>query len=156
MFITNEAHRLRIPSLLGGPQQTQWMAVELALNSPWFLVTFKELEVDSTSETREYFSFHRSVLVDSIESVERLIQSNHSDQIQFVSIQIFTPGYMNGTNEWKMETLDSVQEGHHPDFESYSVDVFVTSDGHRYSHLMGELPIDELSLGEIRFKAPRK
>lgn len=130
------------------------MAVELALSRPWFIVSFEEKEADSSAESEDYLSFKRTMLVDSITSVEQMIRSDTSGLVKFESVQICTPGYMNGTNGWKVEILDSVQEAHHPDLNGHVVDMFVTSEGRKYSHCMMGFPIDELSPGEIRFKAP--
>lgn len=154
MFITNEAHRSKFSSLIGGPQQSHWMAIELALSHPWFIVSFKERETAARADSEDYLFFKRTMLVDSIASVEQLIHSDTSGLVKFESVQICTPGYMNGTNGWKVEILDSVQEVHHPDFDGHAVDMFVTSEGHKYSHFMSELPLDQVSPGEIRFKAP--
>lgn len=155
MFITNEAHRSKFSSLLGGPQQSHWMAIELGLSRPWFIVSFEEREADSSAESEEFLSFKRTMLVDNIASVEQLIRSDANGLVKFEYVQICTPGYMNGTNGWRVEILDTVQEAHHPDFDGHAVDMFVTSEGRKYSHCMTELPIDELLPGEIRFKAPR-
>jgi len=155
MFITNEAHRSKFSSLLGGPQQSHWMAIELGLSRPWFIVSVEEMEAGSSAESEEYLSFKRTMLVDSIASVEQLIRSDTNGLVKFEYVQICTPGYMNGTNGWRVEILDSVHEAHHPDFGGHAIDLFVTSEGHKYTHCMTELPIAELLPGEIRFKAPR-
>lgn len=154
MFITNEAHRSKFSALFGETKQAHWAAVELALNHPWFLVNFKQFEDDPIADSEDNFSISRTMLVDCISSVEQLIQSNSSELFKFESVQIVTPGHMNGTCEWKMETLDLVRTAHHPDYDGHSVDMYVTTEGHKYTHCMLGLPVDELSLGETWFQAP--
>ncbi len=154
MFITSQAHRSASSSLISLPGQAHWKVVELALNVPWFIVRFTETEWDRRAVPAQYFSITRSLLVDSIRTVEQMIDSTSNEQVKFESVEIVLPGYMNGTKDWKVEMLESVHPATHPAADNFSVDVFVTSDGRRFFDRMLEIPIDELVHGETRFKAP--
>lgn len=154
MFATNQAHLSPLSSLMGNTENSHWIAVELAFSRPWFLVSLKEFEADSGSDPEEDFSVTRTIFVDSIGSVEQLIESDTNGLVKYESVQICTPDHMNGTSGWKLEPLDSVQTAHHHEFQGHTLDVFVTLDGHKYAHSMLGTPIEDLILGDVWFKAP--
>ncbi len=150
MFITNQAHKSPLSGLLGGSSRSHWLAVELALHHPWFLVSFDEFE----SNPVDAFSVRRTMMIHSVEALEQLVHESDPGLFKFDSVSIVTPGHVNGTDQWQMHLLDSIRTAEEPEAQGQTVDVFETRGGARYACSMLGTSIEDLHIGEVRFQAP--
>lgn len=150
MFITNQVHKSPLSDLFGDSSLSHWSAVELALHRPWFLVSFREFESNSS----DAFSLGRTIMINSVEALEQLIQGSDDELFKFDSVHIVTPGHVNGTDRWQMDLLDSIRTADEPGAEGQTVDVFETKNGARYAQSMLGTSIEDLRVGGVRFQFP--
>lgn len=98
MFETYEAARLPgLPSF--GQNTTRWAFIAQASNREWFYVTHQYFQAgDASSVCSQQF------LIPDVIGLMSLVRSDTPDA--FVrSVQLVTPGWMNGSEEWCMEPL---------------------------------------------------
>lgn len=150
MFVTHTSAKSPIPSLFGDSSYGHWHSVELALHSPWFLASFRQRDSDADGE----YELNRTVLLTSLDSVAHLVQEGNRGVISFDSLQIVTPGRLNGSNDWKMEHLLAVWLAHEPNAPGQFAEVFETEGGARYSNSMNGTSIDELKPETLVLRAP--
>src|SRR5674476_169082 len=94
MFVTHQAHKSPLSGLFGDSSLSHWSAVELALQRPWFLVSFREFESNSS----DAFSCGRTMMINSVEALEQLIHGSDDELFELDSVHIVTPGHVNGTD----------------------------------------------------------
>lgn len=152
MFITNTAFRSPISGLFGNDSETYWHAAELALQHSWFLVTFIQAE----SDDEDAYEVGRTMLVSSMSEVEQLAYQNSGGLLRLDSVQVITPGHVNGTEQWKMDPLRAVWAAEEPSVEGQIAQIYETSAGLKYVCSMLGTPIDELKTQTLRFRAPAK
>ncbi len=152
MFITHATSKSAISGLFGESSFERWHDVELALDVPWFLVSFRHVEIDDDG----VFEVGRTLLFTSLEAVENLVRRSNDGVIKFDSVQVITPGHVNGSSDWKMDPLRVVWSAKEPNTEGQTADVFETIEGSRYAHSMLGTPIERLNLEGVRFKAPTR
>lgn len=152
MFITNNAFKSPVSDLLADSSDTYWQATELALHHPWFLVAFRQLETCDD----DYFEFGRTMLLSNVSEVEQLIQQDSGGRLLFDSIQVITPGHVNGTDQWKMEPLHAVWSAQDPSFKGQTMDVYETVAGVKYANSKLGTSIDELEIETLRIRFPSK
>lgn len=150
MFITNDAFRSPISNLLGDPSEQYWVAAELALRHPWFLVTLRHTEALDDEDA----VITRTMLLSNVKDVERLAHPETDGPMQFESVFVITPGHLNGTEEWKMEPLNAVWVAEEPSATSQVVEIYETKGGVKYARSMLETPIEELLNETLRFRFP--
>ncbi|WP_296699197.1 hypothetical protein [Rhodoferax sp.] len=151
MFITNNASRSPVSNLLGDPAAHYWGAAELALCRPWFLVTFLHTE---SIDGEDAFSRTRTMLLSNVEDVESMAQQETGGSLQFESVQVITPGHLNGTGGWKMEPLDSVWTAEEPSVAGQVVEIYETKAGVKYAVSMLGTPVDELRKETLWLRFP--
>lgn len=104
MFITYDEHKVPLP-LLWGNSSTHWKAAELALQRVWFVVSVAQ--TDSRDDSDGYPICH-TMLIFNMVDLEALAPAAAVSDVQLESVLIVTPGYINGTGQWKMEPLKAL------------------------------------------------
>jgi hypothetical protein len=152
MFITNTAFKHPMSSLfLTDPGEKYWMAVELALHKPWFVVAVCENE--STDKGDELCRM-KTVLVDNVSDVQNLAEQDADAAPQLESAQIVTPGHINGTGAWKMELLSAVWVADEPAAPGRIVEICETATGAKYVTSSCTTPLCELENLTLRYRFP--
>ncbi|MHB8949715.1 MAG: hypothetical protein ACYC4S_11705 [Rhodoferax sp.] len=150
MFITHLPHKSPMSGLFGDSSKSHWLAVELAMQLPWFLVSYREFESNSVDAS----SVGRTIMVHTVEALEQLVQESDGGLFKFDSVYIITPGHVNGTDQWQMDLLDCIRTADEPEAPGQVVDVFETRGGARYACSMLETSIEDLRIGAVRFQSP--
>ena len=151
MFITRENYKSPISALLTGKGEAGWTATELALQRIWFLVHIEESEHDGHGVV----ATPRTMLLFDLKSVEDLMGSNNRDGHRLKSVYIVTPGYINGSDNWKMDQLRAVWQGRERiEDEEIPMDIFETVSGKRYPEMFGSLSSEELATDNLKFHLP--
>ncbi len=150
MFITHASNRSHISSLFADPSHGHWRSVELGLHSPWFLVSFRQNDSDADGE----YEVNRTVLLTCIDTVAQFVQESHRGTINLDSVQVATPGRLNGSGHWKIEHLIAVWLSNEPDAPGQFAEIFETAGGAMYSNSMIDTSIDELKPETLVFRAP--
>lgn len=94
MFRTYKHAELELPNLFSGEYQV-WHFVELGLHRPWFYAGTREGKGDDVLVTMK--------MIPNIEVLECLL-NEHAD-VEIESLQVVSPGYINGSSGWMMESL---------------------------------------------------
>ena len=151
MFITNNAFRSPISGILGNPDEQYWAAAELSLHQPWFLVTFRHSEL---IEGADAFEITRTILLSHVKDLERWAQQQSDGSLQLESVQVITPGHINGAHAWKMDSLEAVWTAEEPSVAGQAVEIYETTAGVKYAQSLLETPITELHNETLRYRFP--
>lgn len=124
MFDTYDGGELYFPPGLRDEKNKSWWYVELSLNLTWFLI-----KVEIYGSGHEY-PVRRTLLFSTIDHVVDFTSDNN---VNILEIYLCTPGYVNGSGEWKMDLLKKVVRGKcndekHPDI----ISIYRTNDGLDY------------------------
>jgi hypothetical protein len=152
MFISHIAYRSPVSDFFAGKAETYWRAVELSLFTPWFMVSFRQSE----SDVDDGFEVGRTLLLSDVLSADQFFAQDHGPRIKIDSVQIVTPGHMNGSDHWKMDTLRAAWSAQEPGEEGQTADLYETCDGKWYAHSMLGTPIKDLKSRSIRFVYPSR
>ena len=120
MFITNEASNIFNPFSPKENKEYIWSNVSLRLHIPWFYIVY--------SVEGEYGTHSSMVLV---ASVVHLIDLNNDDQINIQQAYLVSPGYVNSTDQWRIEPIKEIFSGIEPEYEQMSY-IYVLENGGRY------------------------
>lgn len=149
MFITNTAFRSPVSNLFGGSSETYWLAAELAAQHPWFLVTVHQLE----SADDDSIAISRTILISDVITLEQFVRANSGSLVSIGSVQLITPGHINGSDQWQMDKLRAVWTAEEPSTTGQTTDVFETAAGRKYAYSMLGTSVDDLQLGTVRFRS---
>lgn len=147
MLFTVDSQRSRLYAPLAAPGEAYWRSAEVCLHRPWFLVTI--LDGDEGSH-----ELRRTMLVFDVESLDALSAHASRGEWRMVSIELVTPGHMNGTGFWQMQHLVRIEQYEEPQHEGQMAAVYVTADGGHVVESAIGTRLHELSSPELRFVAP--
>lgn len=148
MFCTKNADKSPLSVLASTPGETYWVAAQLVQNTPWFMVTARQAL--PTGE-KDAMMFGGTMLFGRIEEVERMMASHAQGHLEIESILVVTPGFINGTQSWKMEPLKAVWMAEEPSAPGRRViEIYETDEGVKYS--MYGTPSEALNHHMLRFR----
>lgn len=150
MFITQKSSKSPFSELLGGASHEHWNEVELALQSTWFVVALRQVESNSGGA----IEIARTLLLSSVREVEKIAEQTVDGPTRLVSIHVVTPGFVNGSDEWKMNQLRAIWSAEDPKEPGQRVEIFETNDGAKYTNSAFGSAIDDLKIKAIRFRSP--
>lgn len=136
--------------LLGEAGCTYWPTVELGLQQMWFLMSVSEAQ-QSDGGT---FDITRTMLFSGFHYVEQFLKAYESKEIRLKSIQIVTPGHINGTNSWAMEVLAKIWHAQEPDEPTHNALVFETKSGRCFTDSKVGTPVEAFSVDSLKYAAP--
>ncbi|MVW84789.1 hypothetical protein EI969_02290 [Pseudomonas sp. PB101] len=96
MFITNRQAEVKGAEVLLEPGHQGWHLVQQHLMSPWFHTTIARCE--------DSLEIHDVVFVDSMQALTALLELTEVG-VQVKSVQLVSPGWLNGSGDWRMERL---------------------------------------------------
>lgn len=99
MFITNRQAEVIGSQATLEPGHQGWHFVQQQLISPWFHITIAKC-VDGAE-------FHELVFVDSLQALASILDLSEIG-VQVKSLRLVSPGWLNGTGDWRMDTLQRV------------------------------------------------
>ncbi|MFM2407782.1 MAG: hypothetical protein RL358_524 [Pseudomonadota bacterium] len=112
MFHTHSSSELELPPGLAPHGTRSWYWVELPLQLPYFCVS---IGIDGKEGLRRQF------IVDHIKDVLTLLSTQAEKNTINHEVGLISPGYMNGTDFYKMGRIKEAWE---------------SSDGHKYKYVM--------------------
>lgn len=101
MFITNRQAEVKGSNIMLEPGHQGWHFVQPHLMSPWFHTTIARFE--DGLEIRDV------VFVDSLQSLTSILELAEAG-VQVKSVQLVSPGWLNGAGDWRMEVLMEVAQ----------------------------------------------
>jgi len=96
VFITNRQAEVKGSQVMLEPGHQGWHFVQQDLISPWFHTTVVRCE--------NSLEFHDVVFVDSLQALTPLLELTEAG-VQVKSVRLVSPGWLNGTGDWHMDTL---------------------------------------------------
>ncbi len=101
MFITHRKAEVRGSLALLEPDHQGWHFVQQHLMSPWFHTTISRYE--------EGLELQDVVFVDNLQGLISILELREIGQ-QVKSVQLVSPGWLNGAGDWRMEMLVEVSQ----------------------------------------------
>lgn len=151
MFFTYTPWKSKLHDAFCAPNQQCWFSVELALNSPWYLMTANHTE---RLEDREVAVYRRNIMVSQVCELERLAQLEGQSDLKFESAMIVLPELINGKETWTMEPLVAVWEAEEPDAPGAIVEICETKSGAKYVTTFCACSLEELTNQTLRYRFP--
>lgn len=147
MFNTKEDFRSPLSALMSVEGDTSWLAAELALDVPWFMVVFLQPEpVGHDALIR-----NRTMMFAHLQDVESLLALHAKGQVKVVSVLVVTPGRINGSERWKMEPLKAVWMAQEPSVSGpHTGEIYETDEGVKYTRY--GTPSEKLKNPVLRFR----
>ena len=134
MFVTVDEAKMNLPSSLVEQGQHYWTSVQMRLQNAWFLVVYEvacEDEEDRMRATVFVTSSHDVVQISRIFAVKQ--------------VSLVTPGWMNKSGGWKMESLSEMWLASEPAAKGGgSATLCVTASGIQRVISFLETPAEEL------------
>ncbi len=125
MFETHDSAELPIPPGLGDPGIRMWSYVVCRLFVPWIHVVRRV----NHEEDGEPYALHETLF---LTHVEQLLQLQGDPEVKIVTIDLVSPGHLNGSDRWKLEPLAEIWEGIEPGTDVQMAHVYVLKNGARY------------------------
>jgi hypothetical protein len=132
MFITHKPAEIFLGAYLGDDSTQYWQYVEQTTHCPWFYVKVGRQQGSETLTSM--------VLIPSISALEQLLNEQGAD-IRLSDVQLVSPGYLNGSDGWKMERLLELRETV-DDIRAGAVYVYSLEGGHIYTEDLGSCSSD--------------
>lgn len=150
MFLTRTSYLSPISAMFTGNDEQIWEATELALQKIWFLANVEVKDEDGHWCTG-------TILITNLQIVEPLLQPGRDSKARLSSVNIVTPGHINGSGNWHMERLCAVWQGHEMvDDEAIPTDIFETVSGKKYAAAFCNLSVEDLADGStLKYQLPK-
>ena len=149
MFITYEELRSPAAGLLAGGEDG-WTGVELALEAPWFIVSFAPILADEKTPGWSHFE---TMLYSQVSDVESIVRWDSRKTVHHFEIHVVTPRHLNLTQHWKTERLVAVWTAEDPESQS-KVTLLEVKGGTRYPEMVGHGYGRKFGEAVLRFKVP--
>lgn len=151
MFFTYTPWKSKIHDIFCAPNQQYWLGVELALKTPWFLMTVSQTELVMGSEV---VVFRRDIMVGNVADVEQMAQQEGDRLQKLESAMIVIPSWINGTRTWTMEPLVAVWVAVEPDAPGALVEICETQSGAKFVTTFGACALENLTNETLRYRFP--
>jgi hypothetical protein len=144
MFITDEAAKMPVPSVLfGGQESSYWGYVKQHLHTPWFYCVYAQ----------EYEDGGKFMDMIHLSHPTQLEQLSLVSGIEVVEVQVVLPSHMTNQDKWIMSPLASIWEGEVPEDDSTEL-VYITSDGQRFCTNQQITKEDQLADKRLFYQSP--
>lgn len=120
MFETKDTARL--PCFIANEGEHLWSWVGIILQYAWFQVTYKITADDDLDFTETMF----------LSQVSQLVEMTTLDNVSIEFVDLVSPGYMNGSERWKMEPLSEIWLCASDEWPNQQEYVFLLESGSRY------------------------
>ena len=98
MFGTMDSTEIVIPSMPLTDGTHIWTSVNLNMHVHWLYVTYQAQYDDDTKLVEIIF----------LTEAEQLLEISLNEKIQIIEVYLVSPGYVNGSNSWKMEKVKEI------------------------------------------------
>jgi len=134
MFVTVDESKINLPFPLVEKGQHYWTSVQMRLQHAWYLVDYEVCSDDGDDYMRA------TVFVTSSQDVAEISVVSRVRRVSLV-----TPGWMNESDGWEMESLSELWQGWEPAAKGgASATVCVTESGIKRVIGLLETPVEEL------------
>ena len=139
MFLTTDANKHPLSSAYGKGNHI-WVAAEVQLRLPLFMVEFSHHEVDDDGID---FALLRTLLLARGDDVLKLV-SDLAPQNSLKSVALLTPTTGDPGSTWSIDQLTGIWEAEDPSDSHIKLKVFSKADGSYYVDSMSEIAASQL------------
>ena len=139
MFLTNDTNKHPLSSAYGKGNHV-WIATEVQLRLPLFMVEFAHHEVDDDGDD---FSLLRTLLLARGDDVLKLV-SDLASQKTLKSVALLTPASRDAGSAWSIDRLTAIWEAEDPSDSHIKLKVFSKADGSYYVDSMSDITTSQL------------
>ena len=136
MFETVDSAEVMMPSILLPEGKHAWSNVSLRIHILWFYVVYRIKYEDDTELTNVIF----------LTTAEQINEMVFVEKCQLLDVYLVSPGYINGTNNWKMEKIKQVWEA---TIQCDELDtrgrIYILEDNSEYKHSYQTIENDEIT-----------
>lgn len=122
------------------------------MKQTWFLVSTSNPEF---SEDIGPDLQGRTFILFKSRDVQSLLELANFGQFTCDSIQVVSPGHINGSSGWQVEHLIAVWLAEEPEIAGEKVEIYEVDSGGLYSRSMLGTPAEDLIHKTLAFKVPR-
>lgn len=141
MFETHDIAEVPIHSLIADDGARLWQYVALRIHIPWFHVVYTETEAETSGMI-------------FLSNTEQLLDLQQQIGIKIKQVDLVSPGYINGSTNWKMEPLKEIWEGLELGLSNeQKLLLYVLNNGNRYVNSAVGSTESDLTNRQLVFKA---
>lgn len=144
MFSTHVSNRHPM-AMFNPPGEDRWNAVEVALHMPFFWVQFGQKETPDDD-----LEIVRTWLLSTSVELESLLAQHQRQEVQLKTVSLVTPGYINGSDGWKLEPLKAIWSCVSASTPELSIGLYEVESGHRYPEPGMEVCEQTLKSAKVR------
>lgn len=130
MFVTLSDFEFPVPAELAEPGSKCWRAIELSLNTPWFVATF--------CSTDQNLSLRRTMLVAWDSDLVNIVKSTVGGYLE--ALLLLAPKDDVAGKEWCAHHIKQIWRGYDPDRGNEAVLIFCTIEGRQIRGHLAEPP----------------
>ena len=143
MFETIESTEAVMPSMFSSPEKHVWWSMHLNTHRQWFYLIYQTQDNNGSELTNVIFLTRAKQIAEML-----LIKDCHILEVYLVS-----PGYINGSNGWKMDKIKEVWRARIRNDEfDMSARIFILDNNTEYMHSYYTTDNDSFTKEELIFK----
>ncbi|MBB2777194.1 UNVERIFIED_ORG: hypothetical protein HNP28_002517 [Comamonas terrigena] len=139
MFLTHDANKHPLSNAYGNGNHV-WIAAEIQLRVPFFMVEFDQHEALDEGDD---FSFSRTVLLARGDDVVKLV-STLAPQNSLKSVTLLSPTSRDVGGAWSLDQLTEIWEAKDPNDSFLKYKIFAKADGSHFVDSMMGTTVDQL------------
>ena len=142
MFETDSIEEIFMPAMALDENLRQWESVNLTLQSQWFYVVYRT--IPKNPEKLLNFKF--------LSTTEQVASLSLIYSYQIVDVYLGSPGYINGSDSWKMEKLKEIWKASLKNNNDPRGRIYVLDDGREYVHSYTTMESSDFTKKELIFE----
>jgi len=137
MFGTHDFAEIPIQPEFRQSGERLWSYVVTRLHQPWIHVVYSQTYVNDG----DIYTLREMAFLSEPEQLDLL---RFTPRLKIIAVDLMTPGYMNGSGRWQLETISEVWRGEVPKIKGEVAYIYVLKDGRRYVEQAFNVTEDEL------------
>lgn len=139
MFVTEDVYKDRLSSVIAPPGTHVWLAVEVELQQPWYLI-----EVESRVDEPNGSTMRRTLLSCRLQDVIDASRQRGGSNASMKSVCLVSPRAMNKTQGWRMERLRAIWSATEPSSPDRHAQILEVDDGKMYVLSLLDTKLEDL------------
>ncbi len=144
MFKTDASNKI---DLISNDVEYGWEHVSLFFQHYWLYVTYEILDKNNADRAKNEIPTETVIFW----RIRHLIELSKASSVKIKFVDLGSPGYMNGSERWKMEPLREIWLCADPAKPDTPCKFFVLENGIRYKDLMGGETVEGFKEDQLIF-----
>lgn len=143
MFETEDSSETKMPSTFLPNGKRMWANVSLSMHMQWFYVIYRT----------QHEGDHELINIIFLTTSEQIIEMLSLENCQILEVYLVSPGYINGSDSWKMEKVKEVWEATLKNDElDTQARIYILEDNSEYVHSYLTMDNDKFTKKELMFE----